>query len=62
MKPALIFRGKGRVAIEEKKNTTRGLMCISSKMLRLMKKSTCGGFRAHLFQELGMTKKNKFYL
>ena len=41
---------------------TRGLMCISSKMLRLMKKSACGGFRAHLFQELGMTKKNKFYL
>ena len=48
--------------LRRKKSMTRELMCISSKMLRLMKKSACGGFKAHLFQELGMTKKNKFYL
>ena len=34
--------------------------CISSKLPR-WKTSTCSGSRAHLFQELGMAKKTKFY-
>ena len=41
---------------------TRGLICISSKLPRWMKTSTCSGSRAHLFQELGKrTKRTKFY-
>ena len=40
---------------------TRGLICISSKLPGWMKTLTCSGSRAHLFQELGMTKKTKFY-
>ena len=40
---------------------TRGLICISSKLPGWMKTSTCSGSRAHLFQELAMTKKTKFY-
>ena len=52
---------KGVWPLRRKKNITRGLICISSKLPGWMKTSTCSGSRAHLFQELGMAKKTKFY-
>ena len=52
---------KGVWPLRRKKNITRGLICISSKLPGWMKTSTCSGSRAHLFQELGMKKKTKFY-
>ena len=52
---------KGMWPLKRKKNITRGLICISSKLPGWMKTSTCSGSRAHLFQELGMTKKTTFY-
>ena len=52
---------KGMWPLRRKKNITRGLICISSKLPGWMKTSTCSGSRAHLFQDLGMKKTTKFY-
>ena len=53
---------KGVWALRRKKNMTRGLICISSKLPGWMKTSTCWGSRTHLFQELGWQRRQSSIL
>ena len=62
VKPPLIFRGKGHMATEEKEKYDKRVDVYFQQNAWMDEDINMqSGSRAHVFQELGMTKVTKFY-